>query len=139
MKLNETMNEPEQLNPLALAYMGDAVLDMYVRYRLIARGNVRPNRLHKAATAYVSAKAQAFVLRELFAHGELTEGEEAVSKRGRNAKSGTVPKNTDHSTYRMSTAYEALIGYLYLTEQTERMDELVLKSFEILEGKEAGS
>ncbi|SES11877.1 Mini-ribonuclease 3 [Salisediminibacterium halotolerans] len=135
MKLNEPIEEPKQLNPLALAYMGDAVLDMYVRYRLLARGNVRPNKLHKAATSYVSAKAQAYVLQTLVDNLELTEEEAAVARRGRNAKSGTVPKNTDQQTYHLSTAYEALIGYLYVTEGRERMEELIARSFELIEAR----
>jgi ribonuclease III family protein len=136
MKLNKEIREPEQLNPLALAYMGDGVLDTYVRYRLISSGQVRPNKLHKEATQYVSAKSQAFVLRALLDEEIFTEEELAIVKRGRNARSGTVPKNTDRATYNMSTAYEALIGYLYLTGREKRMDELVSKSFEMIERKE---
>ncbi|WP_280772105.1 Mini-ribonuclease 3 [Salipaludibacillus daqingensis] len=136
MKLNETINEPEQLNALALAYMGDGVLDMYVRFRLISQGQVRPNKLHKEATKYVSAKSQARVLQKLMDNGDLTDVEISVVKRGRNAKSGTIPKNTDHATYRYSTAYEALIGYLYLTGNEQRMDEIVAKSFLMIERKE---
>ncbi|MCE7793841.1 Mini-ribonuclease 3 [Salipaludibacillus sp. CUR1] len=136
MKLNKEIREPEQLNPLALAYMGDGVLDTYVRYRLISSGQVRPNKLHKEATQYVSAKSQAFVLRALLDEGIFSEEELAIVKRGRNARSGTVPKNTDRATYNLSTAYEALIGYLYVTGREKRMDELVLKSFEMIERKE---
>ncbi|WP_306454055.1 Mini-ribonuclease 3 [Evansella halocellulosilytica] len=136
MKLNKTVNEPEQLNALALAYMGDAVLEMYVRYRLIASGQVRPNKLHRTATEYVSAKAQAKVLHQLFDEKWLTEHEKSVALRGRNAKSGTIPKNTDHATYRYSTAFEALIGYLYLTDEFERLDAVVEKAVHIIEGKE---
>ncbi|SES17185.1 Mini-ribonuclease 3 [Salipaludibacillus aurantiacus] len=136
MKLNKEIREPEQLNPLALAYMGDGVLDTYVRYRLISSGQVRPNKLHKEATQYVSAKSQAYILRALLDEGIFSEEELAIVKRGRNARSGTVPKNTDRATYNLSTAYEALIGYLYLTGREKRMDELVLKSFEMIERKE---
>ncbi|WP_416148159.1 Mini-ribonuclease 3 [Salipaludibacillus sp. HK11] len=136
MKLNEVIREPEQLNALALAYMGDGVLDMYVRYRLISQGQVRPNKLHKEATKYVSAKSQARVLRQLMDDGFLTDSEVSVVKRGRNAKSGTIPKNTDGATYRYSTAYEALIGFLYVTEEESRMDEIIAKSFAIIERKE---
>lgn len=136
MKLKEVVHEPEQLNALALAYMGDAVLEMYVRYRLISKGRVRPNRLHKEATSYVSAKAQSKVLHILMEEEFLSKEEVTVAMRGRNAKSGTVPKNTDHATYRYSTAFEALIGFLYLTEKQERMDEIVSMSFDILEREE---
>lgn len=136
MKLGKKVNEPEQLNALALAYMGDAVLETYVRYRLISQGQVRPNKLHREGTKYVSAKAQAKVLHYFFEQGTLTKEEHAVALRGRNAKSGTIPKNTDHATYRYSTALEALYGYLYLTEQFERLDELIEHAFNIIDGKE---
>ncbi|UCZ55195.1 ribonuclease III [Bacillus shivajii] len=116
--------------------MGDAVLEMYVRYRLIASGQVRPNKLHRTATEYVSAKAQSKVLHQLFDEEWLSEEEKAVALRGRNAKSGTIPKNTDHSTYRYSTAFEALIGYLYLTGSEQRLDEVVEKAVKIIERKE---
>ncbi|MBU9710829.1 Mini-ribonuclease 3 [Evansella tamaricis] len=115
--------------------MGDAVLETYVRYRLISKGQVRPNKLHRTATNYVSAKAQANVLQELFQRNWLTEQERSVALRGRNAKSGTIPKNTDHATYRYSTAFESLIGYLYLVENKERLDELMEVTFSIIEGK----
>ncbi len=136
MKLNETIREPEQLNALALAYMGDGVFDMYVRYRLIAQGQVRTNKLHREATRYVSAKAQAFVIAYLIEKERLTKEELAVVRRGRNAKSGTIPRNTDPATYSLSTAFEALIGYLYLTDQESRMDTIVSESFNLIEGKE---
>lgn len=137
MRLNETVNEPEQLNGLALAYMGDAVMEMYVRYRLISQGQVRPNKLHKQATEYVSAKAQAGIMTDFFENERLTEKECSIALRGRNAKSGTIPKNTDMKTYSYSTALEALFGYLYLTDQTNRLDDLMRKAFSIIEGKEA--
>ena len=91
-------SKPTALMPdeVDLAYMGDAVLDMYVRYQLIAEGKVRPHQLHKEATSYVSAKAQAMMVRSLLDEGFLTAQEVAVVKRGRNAKSGSVPKNTEH-------------------------------------------
>ncbi|WP_078593211.1 Mini-ribonuclease 3 [Evansella clarkii] len=136
MKLDKTVKDPEQLNALALAYMGDAVLETYVRYRLISQGKVRPNRLHKTATQYVSAKAQAKVLRNFMDENVLTAEELSVAMRGRNAKSGTIPKNTDPATYSLSTALEALLGYLYLTEKNNRLDELIGQAFAIIEGKE---
>ncbi|WP_096440870.1 Mini-ribonuclease 3 [Alteribacter populi] len=112
--------------------MGDAVMEMYVRYRLIASGQVKPNQLHRAATRFVSAKAQAEVITQLLEGDHLTEKERSVALRGRNAKSGTVPKNTDVSTYRYSTAFEALVGYLYFKDQKERLDEVMVKAFQIL-------
>jgi ribonuclease III family protein len=123
----------KQLNGLALAYMGDAVIDLHVRAHLIEGGYVKPNRLHNHATKYVSAKAQAYVIFELLEQKFLTEEEHAVVMRGRNAKSGTVPKNTDVQTYRYSTAFEALIGYHYLLENHERVEEIILRMFNLIE------
>jgi ribonuclease III family protein len=122
-----------QLNSLALAYMGDAVYETYVRRHLLQSGKVKPNHLHREGTTYVSAKAQCQVLFRMMDENLLSEEEIAVVKRGRNAKSGTVPKNTDVQTYHYSTAFEALMGFLYLTEKTERLEELIVKSFKFVE------
>ncbi|TCP24143.1 ribonuclease-3 family protein [Scopulibacillus darangshiensis] len=115
------------IGSLALAYMGDAVIDLHVRRALIKSGQVKPKQLHRLAVKYVSAKAQAAFLHQLFEESFLTEEEEKIVKRGRNAKSGTVPKNTDVQTYHYSTAFEALIGYLYFLENENRIDEIMDK------------
>jgi ribonuclease-3 family protein len=133
-KINERL-----LNSLALAYMGDAVYETYVRYHLLQKGQVKPNLLHKEATKYVSAKAQSGVLHEMITNGYFQEDEIAIIKRGRNAKSGSVPKNTDVQTYRYSTAFEALIGSLYLAGNQERLEEVVTKAFELVEQKRGGA
>lgn len=127
------LSDVKQLNALALAYMGDAVLEQVVREHLIKSGRVRPNILHKEATKYVSAKAQATIVREMLNIHFLTEEEEAVLRRGRNAKSGTVPKNTDVQTYHYSTAFEAVIGSLYLSGQAERLQEVLQFSLEFID------
>ena len=127
----------ETMNSLALAFIGDAVMDLYVRHRLIQQGAIRPNDMHRRATHYVSAKAQAASLFYLLDNKELTQDEETVVRRGRNAKSATVPKNTDVQTYRYSTAFEALIGFLYLGEQHERVDTLLEKVCEFRENMNA--
>ncbi|MDQ0228275.1 Mini-ribonuclease 3 [Metabacillus niabensis] len=121
----EQIKDSKLLNSLALAYIGDAVYEIYVRHHLLASGNVRPNQLHNLAKKYVSAKAQASILHHLSTQGIFSEEEEAVIRRGRNAKSGTVPKNTDVQTYRYSTAFEALIGYLYLEKRHQRLEEII--------------
>jgi ribonuclease III family protein len=126
--------DEKQLNSLALAYMGDAVLEVYVRRHLLHSGRVKPHRLHVDATKYVSAKAQSQILFQFIAENVLTEEEVAIVKRGRNAKSGSVPKNTDVVTYRHSTAFEALIGSLFLSGNEERLEELVQKAFDYVEG-----
>ncbi len=123
----------KQLNALALAYMGDAVYEQAIREHLLRSGRVKPNVLHKTATSYVSAKSQAIVLKEMLETDFLTEDEQAVMRRGRNAKSGSVPKNTDVGTYKSSSGYEAVLGYLYLLGQQERTDELITESIRILE------
>ncbi len=128
--LAEPLKDARQLNGLALAYMGDAVYEVYVRKFLLESGRVKPNDLHRASTKFVSAKAQAAQLHRLFEEQFLTEEEETVAKRGRNAKSGHVPKNTDVLTYNHSTALEAVIGFLFLTGRLERMEAIIYNILE---------
>lgn len=131
--------EVRQLNGLALAYMGDAILETYIRQYLIEQGKVRPNKLHQAATHYVSAKAQAKVAYALLEAEMLTEEEVQIIKRGRNAKSHASPKNTDMKTYRLSTGMEALLGYLYLQQSTDRLHEIIDFMIKVVEeGTENG-
>ncbi|CAM3241402.1 Mini-ribonuclease 3 [Filibacter tadaridae] len=130
----------KQLNALALAYMGDAVYEQAVREHLLRSGRVRPNVLHKQATQYVSAKAQAGIVKMMHQTGYLTEEEEAVMRRGRNAKSGSVPKNTDVVTYNYSSGFEAVIGFTYLLGRTERVEELITESIRFIgKAKEDGT
>jgi ribonuclease III family protein len=131
----EDIPNPKQVNSLALAYIGDAIYEVYVRHHLLSKGNVRPNQLHKLATKYVSAKAQATILHELSKEDYFSEEEMAIIRRGRNAKSGTVPKNTDVQTYRYSTAFEALIGYLHLEKNADRLAEIIQSSFELIQNE----
>lgn len=113
------------LNGLALAYMGDAVFDLAIREYLLTKGQTKPNQLHHLATQYVSAKAQASLMEEMKQQGLLSEEEESYYKRGRNSKINTKAKNTDIHTYLQSTGFEALMGYLYLTDQETRLNELI--------------
>ncbi|MGX5377963.1 Mini-ribonuclease 3 [Ligilactobacillus sp. LYQ135] len=113
-----------QMNGIALAYIGDAIYEVYVRQHLLQKGITKPTKLHHLATRYVSAKAQAFLAEKMVAQDLLSESEQEYFKRGRNAKSHTSAKNTSVMTYRISTGFEALFGYLYLSEQTKRLDEL---------------
>ncbi|WP_062806025.1 Mini-ribonuclease 3 [Enterococcus pernyi] len=119
------MRDHTQLNGLVLAYVGDAIYEIYIRDYLIEKGETKPNKLHRAATHYVSAKAQAFLIQQMLQENLLTENEELYYRRGRNAKSHTSAKNADITTYRVATGFEALMGYLHLTKQTERMEELI--------------
>jgi len=113
------------INSIALAFEGDAIYSMYIRRHLIFQGLTKPNQLHREATKYVSAKAQANLISLMLEEGILTEKEEDIYKRGRNANSHTKAKNTDIVTYRMSTGFEAVMGYLHMTEAIERLEELI--------------
>ncbi|WP_077620197.1 Mini-ribonuclease 3 [Bacillus sinesaloumensis] len=131
--LTDNHIDSNQLNSLALAYMGDAVYEMYIRHYLLQKGSVRPNQLHNKAKHYVSAKAQSSVIHQMLDEGFFTEEEQAVIRRGRNAKSGTVPKNTDVQTYRYSTAFEALLGFHFLQKNTDRIHSIIEEAIQIIE------
>ncbi|MCM3750161.1 ribonuclease III [Paenibacillus pasadenensis] len=118
---------PELLNPVVLAYAGDAVFELLVRQHLIAGVQLKPNQLHRAATGIVSAKAQRRWL-ELWAP-QLSEEEQDVVRRGRNTKSGQPPRNADPHDYRLATAMECLIGFLYYKGRVERIRELMSAVF----------
>ena len=113
------------INGVALAFEGDAVYSMYIRRHLIFQGLTKPGQLHRLATRYVSAKAQANLIAAMLEAGLLTEKEEEIYKRGRNTNSHTKAKNADVVTYRMSTGFEAVLGYLHMDGQIERMEELI--------------
>ncbi len=113
------------INGIALAFEGDAVYSLYIRRHLIFQGQTKPNQLHRLATRYVSAKAQAMLIEALLEGGLLTQEEEAIYKRGRNAHSHTKAKNTDIITYKMSTGFEAVLGYLHMTQQMARLEEII--------------
>lgn len=119
-----TMNhKANTYSPLALAYIGDGVYEIFVRTYVMNKGNAPVNKLHKASRELVKASSQAklyHAIEEL-----LTEEEKAVLRRGRNAKSCSVPKNGDMTEYRHATGVEALIGYLYIDGQVERIKELI--------------
>ncbi|WP_409367328.1 Mini-ribonuclease 3 [Lysinibacillus sp. 38-6] len=132
--LDKLRNEDvKQLNALALAYMGDAVLEQKVREYLLRSGRVKPNTLHREATRYVSAKAQSTIVHRMMDENFLTEQELAVFRRGRNAKSGSVPKNTDVQTYRNSSGFEAVLGSLYLLGELERVYAIIAYAIQIIE------
>ncbi|MCA0972677.1 Mini-ribonuclease 3 [Halobacillus litoralis] len=127
------ISDVKQMKSLALAYMGDSVYELYVRHHLLEKGEIKPQQLHQAAVKFVSAKAQAAVVSHWTDQEALTEEEEGVLRRGRNAKSGSVPKSTDVQTYRYSTAFEAVLGFLYLDGQTERLEQLIGQAIEYVE------
>ena len=113
------------INGIALAFEGDAVYSLYIRRHLIFQGQTKPNQLHRLATRYVSAKAQASLIEKMLDQEVLTEKELDIYKRGRNAHSHTNAKNTDVITYKMSTGFEAVMGYLHMTEDLTRLEELI--------------
>lgn len=113
------------INGIALAFEGDAVYSLYIRRHLIFQGQTKPNQLHRLATRYVSAKAQAMLIEALLERRLLSQEEEAIYKRGRNAHSHTKAKNTDIITYKMSTGFEAVLGYLHMTQQMARLEEII--------------
>ena len=131
IKIPSLMKEALQLepidvcsySPLALAYMGDAVYEVLIRTRVMNRGSMQVNKMHKKSASLVKAEAQARMIQAL--QEELTEEETAVYKRGRNAHSASSAKNASIRDYRMATGFEALVGYLYLTGQYERILKLV--------------
>ena len=117
----ENITNPKQLSPLVLAFLGDAVFELMVRARLVAKGNAPIGRLHRQSVEHVCAAAQAegaHVIQPL-----LTEDELSIYKRGRNTHNNT-PKNADPMQYRCATGLETLFGYLYATEQHARAEEL---------------
>ncbi|SHK75903.1 ribonuclease-3 family protein [Clostridium cavendishii DSM 21758] len=124
--------EARLLNPLQLALIGDGVYEVFIRnYILFENRGLSAHKLHVKAITYVKAHAQSQIMKAL--EELLTEDETYIYKRGRNAKSGTVPKNADVVEYRTATGFEALIGYLYLTNQKERLSEILLKTIEVKE------
>ena len=110
-------------SPLTLAYIGDGIYDLIIRTLMVRHGNCQPNKLLKRTSALVKASAQAEMMERIM--DKLTEEELAVYKRGRNAKSYTMAKNATMKDYRKATGFEALMGYLYLKHETERMVSLV--------------
>jgi ribonuclease-3 family protein len=119
----------EDISSLALAYVGDAVFELFVRTRLAVSGK-KVGVLHQEATSFVKASAQAKILKEILP--KLTEKERAVAKTARNAKVNTVPKNASIEDYHLSTGFEALLGYLYLSDQEDRLQEILQLSYDII-------
>ncbi len=117
------------MKPLALAFVGDCVYELYIRNYLITERFRDVNELHRKSVFFVKAKAQSYILHELEA--ELQEEERNIVRRGRNAHPHTVPKTADVADYRLATAYETLIGYLYLAGDRERLAYILERSVAI--------
>lgn len=115
-------------SPLTLAYIGDAIYEIVIRTMIVVQGNCAVEKLHKKTTQLVKAKKQAEMIQKL--ETSLSEEEMRIFKRGRNAKSYTMAKNATMKEYRLATGFEALMGYLYMTEQEDRMMELIKLALE---------
>jgi len=118
---------PIETNSLVLAYLGDSVYENYVRLHLIKSGMNHVKDLQEASLKYVSAKSQSKILRDLINQNFFSDKEIEIVKRARNTKTNSHPKNTDIITYKEATSLEALIGYLKLTDNIERIEELMNK------------
>ena len=121
-ELIDRSKSPEEVNmlsPLTWAYVGDCVYELYIRTDLVNKTKLKPHKLHIETIKYVKAKAQADILKQI--EPNLTEQELDIVRRGRNAQNHHLPKNADPADYMYSTAFEGLIGYLYLTKQDERL------------------
>lgn len=121
------------MNTTVLAFLGDSVYETYVRRHVIEKGQVNADLLHRAAVRYVRADAQAYALKAML--DELTEEEQSLVKRARNKKISTKPKNADPVIYKWATALEALIGFLYLSNNHDRMADRILRTIELIEMK----
>ena len=122
------------MNTTVLAFLGDSVYETYVRNHVIGKGQVNADLLHRAAVRFVRADAQAFAMKTMM--DELSEEEQGLVKRARNKKISTKPKNADPVAYKWATAFEALIGFLYLTENHDRMEEIIRRTIDLIEGKQ---
>lgn len=123
----------KQLNGLTLAYVGDAVFELYIRRHLVQSGQVKPNQLHQKSVMFVSGKAQAMIISHWLEMNFLSEEEKRIFGRGRNAKSASIPKHTNVQAYRYSTGFEALIGYHYLLNNEERLNDLLKAAVRFIE------
>ena len=115
--------EINQLSPLTWAYIGDCIFELYVRTKLVNNTNLKPHSLHLKAISFVKAKSQAEMLNNIYEL--LSDEEKDIVRRGRNAENHHLPKNANIQEYMYSTAFEALLGYLYLTKKEERLKEII--------------
>jgi len=128
--LDEQALSPHEVSskysPLALAYIGDSIYDLLVKKSFVLKSNMQPEKYHKKVTSIVSAKAQSAFIESFM--DNLTEEEQAVYKRARNSSPHTKAKNASLQDYLKATGFEAVLGYLYLSGQNARLDELVQSS-----------
>lgn len=122
------LEEVRLMPPLVWAYIGDCIYEIYIRMQLVNNTKLHPHELHVETTKYVKAQAQAQVLTKI--EEILTEEEKEIVRRGRNAQNHHLPKNSSLAEYSKATALEALIGYLYLSKQDERLSQILEKCIE---------
>lgn len=120
---NRDIQNVKMLSPLVWAYIGDSVYEIFIRNELINNSNAKPHKLHIETVKYVKAKAQVETLNKIY--DLLTDEEKDIVRRGRNVQNHHVPKNVDVAEYAYATAFEALIGYLYLSKKDERLKEIL--------------
>lgn len=120
---NKGIEEVNQMSPLTWAYVGDCVYELYIRTKLVDTTKLKPHELHIKSVKYVKAKAQAETLKKL--ETILTEEEKEIVRRGRNTQTHHIAKNASMQDYMYATAFESLIGYLYLTKQDDRLSEIM--------------
>lgn len=120
--------EVNLMSPLVWAYVGDSVYELFIRTHLVDTAVLKPNSLHKEAIKHVKASAQAKTLEKIFE--ELNEKEQEIVRRTRNTENHHLPKNTELKDYMYATAFEGLIGYLYLTKQEERLQQILSRCLE---------
>ncbi len=131
--IKRSKEEVNLLSPLIWAYVGDSVYELYIRTKLVNETKQKPHALHMASIKYVKAKAQAEILQKI--ENMLSEEEKDIVRRGRNAENHHLPKNANIQEYMYATAFEALIGYLYLTQQDARLKEILESSVDETEKK----
>lgn len=117
------IQDAKMLSPLVWAYVGDSVYELFIRTHLVNNSNAKPHKLHLETIKFVKAEAQAKILDRIWE--KLTEEEQEIFKRGRNTENHHLPKNGNVADYSHATGFEALIGYLYLTKQDERLEEIL--------------
>lgn len=136
-KMKNISNQAFLLNGAALAYMGDAIYETYIRLHVLEKGTTRVNQLHKRSTKFVSASGQAKVMSHWLTQDILSEEEIIMYKRGRNHRANTKAKNASIQDYRQATGFEALLGWLYLTDQIDRLQELINQAIVYIESQES--
>lgn len=124
-----SLQEANEKSPINLAYIGDAVYEIYIRKYTLLHFRGKVNEINKKTISFVKATSQSHVMNSIM--GELDEDEIRIVKRGRNQSPKTIPKNTDLRDYKMATGFEALLGYLYLTGHIERLEAIIARTINI--------